>query len=181
HVALIIGAVVGDRPAKRVALDTVARIAVGRADLIAVGVAAEVAEAALELLGEIARRLLQLVQRLALRADRLPGLAMLQRAGGIAHRALGAAKGLGDVAHAVAELAHHFAEHAAQPLLLTGLVAHLAAVGLIVAALRRALLALLPPLTLLTLLSVAVLLALGAEALVEKLLLLLHQFLQATH
>ena len=114
-VALIIGAVVRHRPAERVALDAVARLSVGGADLVIPGVAPLALHPALHLLGEIARRLLQLVERLGLRTDRLAGLAVAamprwrrasparrgpaapgyrparRRAGASSHRACGAA------------------------------------------------------------------------------------------
>ena len=64
---------------------------------------------ALHLLRKISRRLLQLVERLGLGADRLARLSALQCLGGVAHRALGAAQRLGDVAEAVTEPAHHLA------------------------------------------------------------------------
>src|SRR5207302_3788192 len=151
----------------------------GRTDLVAARVA-PLAEALLELLGKIARRLLQLVERFGLRPDRLPWPAALQGAGGIAHRPLGPAERFGDIAHPVAELPHDLAERAAQPILLPGGVAHftgLPTIGLVVARLLSRLLPRLPAgLPIAVLLT---LLALGAEAAVKQLLLALHQFLHA--
>ena len=57
----------------------------------------------MQLLGEITRRLLQLIEGFGLRSDRLTGLPPLQRAGRIAHRPLGSAERVGDIAHAFAE------------------------------------------------------------------------------
>ncbi len=139
----------------------------------------------LELLGKIARRLLQLVERFGLRPDRLTRPTALQSAGGVAHRPLGPAERFGDIAHPVAELPHDLAERAAHLFLLAGGIAHVAglpAIGLVATRLLSLLLprrlARLPIAALLTLLT---LLALGAEAAIEQLLLALHQFLQAAH
>src|SRR5207302_2582347 len=150
-----------------------------------------ISEPLLQLLREIPRGLLQLIERLGLRPDRLAGFAALQRAGRVAHRALGAAERIGDVAHALAEPAHQFAERTAQAFLLAGFVAHLAGLPhlarIAVPRLARAALALpalLPLLSLLALLSLLSLLALlplRPAALVEELLLALHQLLQAAH
>src|SRR5207248_8698623 len=158
------------------------------ADLIIAGIPPALAEPLLQLLREIPRGLLQLIERLGLRPDRLASFAALQRAGRVAHSALGAAERIGDVAHALAEPAHQFAERTAQAFLLAGFVAHLAGLPhlariavprLALAAL--ALPALLPLLSLLSLLPLLALLALRPEALVEELLLALHQLLQAAH
>src|SRR5271166_4823147 len=112
YVSLIVSAVVRHRAAERIAFDAIARIAVGGADVVIVGISA--AEAALHLLGELARRLLQLVERFGLGPDRLAWLLALQRLGRIAHGPLGPPEGLGYVAEPVAEPTHHLAEHAPQ-------------------------------------------------------------------
>src|SRR5207302_462450 len=101
------------------------------------------------------------------------------------------AERLRDIAHAVAEPAHHLAEHAPQTFLLAGgfahlpgLIAVLAIAGLLLSLLPALLLSRLLPLLPAGLLAVAVRpagLALGAEAAVEQLLLSLHHLVQATH
>src|SRR5258708_24487129 len=73
-VTLIIGAVVRHRPTERIALDPIARQAVGGADLVIPRAAPLSLHTPLHLLGEIAGRLLQLVQRVGFRADRLARL-----------------------------------------------------------------------------------------------------------
>src|SRR5207245_2132893 len=120
------GAVARGGPTERVALDPAALIAVGCADLVIAGIAPAFAEALPQLLGEVARRLLQLIERLGLRPDRLARLAALQGAGGVAHRPLGAAERVGNIAHALAKPAHHLAELVPQILLLASLLARLA-------------------------------------------------------
>jgi hypothetical protein len=148
--------------------------------------------AALHLLGKVARRLLQLVERLGLWADRLAGLAALQGLGSVAHRPLGTAQRLGDVTETVAEPAHHVAEHAAQPFLLSGGIAQLAVgvrlvapslllSGLLSGLLSRLLAGLLTSLPHAALLTLLALLLLGAEAAVEQLLLTLHQLAHVAH
>ena len=106
YVALVVGAAVRQRPAERIAFRSVGGPVAG-ADLAFARRPETSAEPLLQLLGEVARRLLQLVERLGLRADRVPWLAALQRAGGIAHGPLGAAERVRYVAHPVAELPHH--------------------------------------------------------------------------
>ena len=63
NVALIISAVVRHRAAERIALDLVTLLSVGRTDLVLVRVAPLALHAPLHLLREIARRLLQLIER----------------------------------------------------------------------------------------------------------------------
>src|SRR5205085_3673871 len=121
-----IGAVAGGRTAERVALDAAALIAIGRADLVIRGIAPALAEPLLQLLREIPRRLLQLVERFGLRPDRITRLAALQRAGGVAHGPLRPAERVGNIAHAFAEPAHQIAQRMAQTFLLAGLIAQLA-------------------------------------------------------
>src|SRR5207245_1183849 len=87
-VTAIIGPIIGERPAQRVALAPLAPGTVGRSDLAA-RLAQAVADLVLELRCEIARRLLQLVERVGLRTDRLAGAAAPERTGCIAHGALG--------------------------------------------------------------------------------------------
>src|SRR5260370_603723 len=160
-VALIVGAVARALAARRLAMG-------GRgphaARIAAIGVALALAHL-VHLLGHRAGGLLKLVERVGLRSDCLAGRAAVERIDGIAHRALGTTEGLRDVAGAIAELAHHLAEHAAQSLLLPRCVAGLALFSLL------ALLALLSTLAL----------ARGAEALVEELLLALHHVLHLPH
>src|SRR5262249_39913722 len=135
----------------------------------------------LHLLREITGGLLQLVQRLGLRPDGLAGLALLERAGRIAHRAFGAAERIGDVAHAIPEPPHHLAEHAAQPFLLPGGVAHLAHLPHLARIVLAAGLAVLLTSLLLAVAIGLPLLSLCPKAAVEQLLLALHQLVQAAH
>src|SRR6516165_11084437 len=109
YISLIESAVVRHRPAKGVAIDLVPRLAVGGSDITIVRIAA--AEAPLHLLGEFARRLLQLIEGFGLGPNRFTRLAALQCVGRIAHRPFGAPEGLGNFPEAVAEPAHHFAQH----------------------------------------------------------------------
>src|SRR5581483_6529931 len=67
HVALVVSALAGGWPAERIALLAIAGALVGGAVIVAVRIAAAVAELLLHLFGDVARRLLQLVERLGLR------------------------------------------------------------------------------------------------------------------
>src|SRR5579859_1188953 len=169
HVALVEEVVTRQRTAERVAIAH-ARIFLA----VAVGVVTLRLPAVLhlvaELLGKFPRALLQLIERIALRTDRRAGVAPLQRAGRVAHRPLGAAERVRDIARARAEVAHDLAKRAPQVLLL-------ASSGTEVAKLRAGIIAGLLPI----LVGPAVHLALGTKAAVEKLLLTLHHVLQPAH
>src|SRR5258708_2255987 len=187
HAAAVVDAAIGVvlrvEPAERVAVGLALTLTL--AGLAAVGLA--VAGLPHHLLGHAARRLLQLVERIGLRADGVAGLAALQRVGRAAHGALGAAQRLRDIAGLLAPLPHHLAELAAQRILLAGHVA----IARLAAHLRLTVLAGLPPLTLsplLTLLALLALLLLAllplprlAEAVVEQLLLAAHHLLHLPH
>src|SRR5262249_20237665 len=132
-----------------------------------VGQVAEIAgpaEGAGHLIDHLLGRLLERVERLALRSDRVARRAAAQRLGGIAHGAIGAAEGLGHIA-LLAQLAHDIAQHAPKRILLGGITLSLT---------LSLLLALLPALALLTLARLA-------EGAVEQLLLALLQLLQVAH
>jgi hypothetical protein len=167
-IPLIEGTVIRHRPAEGVALDLVPRLAVGGSDIIIIRIAA--AQAALHLLGEFAGRLLQLIEGFGLRTDRFARLTTLQRLSRIAHRPFGTPEGPGNFTEAVAESAHHVAEHSPQALLLTGGVAHLGVRFLLIATL-------LPALTHPALLT----LLLRSKASIKQLLLALHKLVHSAH
>src|SRR5260221_345209 len=69
-----------------------------------------IAHLLLHLFGKRARRLLQLVERLPLRGDRIARIAAPQGLLRVAHSAFGTAERLGNIAGCIAELAHDLAE-----------------------------------------------------------------------
>src|SRR5439155_171084 len=72
HIALIVGTVARHRATERIALDPIPWCAVGGSDLVASGI--DATQAALHLLRELPRRLLQLVERLRLGRNSFAGL-----------------------------------------------------------------------------------------------------------
>src|SRR5438445_9967899 len=168
HIPLVVGTVVRHRPTERITLDRIPWCAVGGSDLVVAGI--DATQAALHLLSELTRRLLQLVERLGLGRNCFAGLLPSQRLGRIAHRALGPSQRVRYVAEPVAESTHHVAEHAPQPLLLAGRIAGLSGrilrfTSLLAALTHPALLGLL----------------LRTETAVEQLLLALHELVHSAH
>src|ERR1700751_3495076 len=100
-------AVVRHWPTERIAFDLVSGLAVGGRYIIIIGITA--AQGALHLLGEFARRLLQLIERFGLGPDRCARLAPLQRLRRVAHRPFSASERIRDFTEAVAEPSPHFA------------------------------------------------------------------------